>query len=134
MKLGSASSRSAGHWRPRHLPRTREEAREARVVVLGRHFATIGTGACSAASAGESQSRSGSGLSGICFDAHNRVRAPGGVATAVGAASSQDDSEELELMLTASLQRHADASKLPISSQLYDQLLDTPEFTLPPKD
>ena len=57
---------SAGQWRPRHLQRTREEAREACVVVLGSRIATVGTGACSAASAGENQSCSGSGPGGTC--------------------------------------------------------------------
>ena len=57
---------SAGQWRSRHLQRTREEAREACVVVLGSHIEAAGTGACSAASAGHDQSCSGSGQGGTC--------------------------------------------------------------------
>ena len=43
-------------WRTYRLHRTREEAREARVDVLGCCFETAETGACSAAPAGETQS------------------------------------------------------------------------------
>ena len=46
-------------WRTYRLHRTREEAREARVDVLGCCFETAETGACSAAPAGETQSGSG---------------------------------------------------------------------------
>ena len=46
-------------WRSGRLHRTREEAREARVDVLGCCFETAETGACSAAPAGETQSGSG---------------------------------------------------------------------------
>ena len=50
-------------WRSGRLHRTREEAREARVDVLGRGIGAAETGACSAAPAGEAetQTQSGSG-------------------------------------------------------------------------
>ena len=50
---------SRRQWRSGRLHRTREEAREARVDVLGRGIWTAETGACSAAPAGETQSGSG---------------------------------------------------------------------------
>ena len=40
-------------WRPCRLPRTREEAREARMDVLGCGLGTVETGACSASPAGD---------------------------------------------------------------------------------
>ena len=43
---------SRRQWRPRRLHRTREEAREARVDVLGCHLGAVETGACSASPAG----------------------------------------------------------------------------------
>ena len=46
-------------WRTGRLHRTREEAREARVDVLGCGIGAAETGACSAAPAGETQSGSG---------------------------------------------------------------------------
>ena len=50
-------------WRTGRLHRTREEAREARVDVLGRGIGAAETGACSAAPAGEAETptQSGSG-------------------------------------------------------------------------
>ena len=45
-----------GNGAPCRLPRTREEAREARVDVLGCDFGTVETGACSASPAGEVES------------------------------------------------------------------------------
>ena len=52
-------------WRAYRLHRTREEAREARMDVLGCCFGTAETGACSAAPAGEAETptQSGSGCS-----------------------------------------------------------------------
>ena len=50
---------SRRQWRSGRLHRTREEACEARVDVLGRCFGAAETGACSAAPAGETQSGSG---------------------------------------------------------------------------
>ena len=54
---------SRRQWRSGRLHRTREEAREARMDVLGRGIWTAETGACSAASAGEAETptQSGSG-------------------------------------------------------------------------
>ena len=54
---------SCRQWRTGRLHRTREEAREARVDVLGRGIGTAETGACSAAPAGEAETptQSGSG-------------------------------------------------------------------------
>ena len=49
-------------WRAYRLHRTREEAREARVDVLGCCFGTAETGACSAAPAGEAETQTQSGL------------------------------------------------------------------------
>ena len=46
-------------WRAGRLHRTREEASEARVDLLGCDFGAAETGACSAAPAGETQSGSG---------------------------------------------------------------------------
>ena len=50
---------SRRQWRSGRLHRTREEASEARVDVLGCCFGAAETGACSAAPAGETQSGSG---------------------------------------------------------------------------
>ena len=50
---------SGRQWRSGRLHRTREEASEARVDVLGSDSGATETGACSAASAGETQSGSG---------------------------------------------------------------------------
>ena len=50
-------------WRSGRLHRTREEAREARVDVLGCCFGTAETGACSAAPAGEAETPTQSGSS-----------------------------------------------------------------------
>ena len=69
---------SVGQWRSRHLQRTREEAREACVVVLGSHIATAETGACSAASAGHEPILFGLRPGRDLLDAHSRVRVPGG--------------------------------------------------------
>ena len=54
---------SRRQWRSGRLHRTREEAREARMDVLGRGIGAAETGACSAAPAGEAetQTQSGSG-------------------------------------------------------------------------
>ena len=54
---------SGRQWRTGRLHRTREEAREARVDILGRDLGAAETGACSAAPAGEAetQTQSGSG-------------------------------------------------------------------------
>ena len=49
-------------WRSYRLHRTREEAREARMDVLGCCFGTAETGACSAAPAGEAEMQTQSGL------------------------------------------------------------------------
>ena len=52
---------SRRQWRSGRLHRTREEAREARVDVLGCDLGAAETGACSAASAGEAETRPQSG-------------------------------------------------------------------------
>ena len=54
---------SCRQWRPGRLHRTREEACEARVDVLGRDLGAAETGACSATPAGEAETptQSGSG-------------------------------------------------------------------------
>ena len=52
---------SRRQWRSGRLHRTREEAREARMDVLGRGIWTAETGACSAASAGEAETPTQSG-------------------------------------------------------------------------
>ena len=49
-------------WRAYRLHRTREEAREARMDVLGCCFETAETGACSATPAGEAETQTQSGL------------------------------------------------------------------------
>ena len=54
---------SRRQWRTGRLHRTREEASEARVDVLGRGIWTVETGACSAASAGEAETPTQSGSS-----------------------------------------------------------------------
>ena len=54
---------SRRQWRTGRLHRTREEAREARVDVLGRGIGAAETGACSAAPAGEAETPTQSGSS-----------------------------------------------------------------------
>ena len=58
-------------WRPGRLHRTREEASEARVDVLGSDLGTAETGACSATLAGEAATRLQSG-SGFCAGCGSR--------------------------------------------------------------
>ena len=59
---------SRRQWRSGRLHRTREEAREARVDVLGCGIGAAETGACSAAPAGETQSGSGCSAGGSPWD------------------------------------------------------------------